>query len=107
MKKEKTKKYNPIGSSFNEWLDVELTDKEFRKLYESHLAAFDLGSKLKRIASQRGLSVRGLASKMKTSPSQVQRMFSENAVKCSIESLMKFALVTGCELPDLFNDKAA
>lgn len=107
MKKTKTAKHSPVGSSFNDWLDEELTDKEFRKLYESHLATMDLGSKLKKIAAKRGLSVRGLASKMKTSPSQVQRMFSEDAVKCSIESLMKFALATGCELPELLTDEAA
>ena len=105
--KNRKKNFNPLGSSFDSWLDEELTDKEFRALYEAHLASLSLGERLKQIAKKRGLSVRKLASKMKTSPSQVQRMFSDEASKCSVESLMKFSIATGTDLHDILEPEAA
>jgi hypothetical protein len=107
MKKAKVNGYNPIGSSFNDWLGEELSDKEFRRLFETQLSNLDLGSKLKHLATKRGLSVRSLASKMHTSPSQVQRMFSERASKCSVESLMKFSIVTATKLHEILEPEAA
>jgi hypothetical protein len=59
-----------VGSSFDSWLDEELTDSEFRKLCEARLVEQSLGECLKQRAKKRGFSVRSLASKLKTSPLQ-------------------------------------
>jgi len=96
-----------VGSSFDSWLNKELTDSEFRKLFEARITELSLGERLKQLAKKKGFSVRSLASKMKTSPSQIQRMFSEDASKCSVESLMKFSIVTGIDLHDILEPEAA
>lgn len=94
---EKSKKA-PIGSSFDEWLEKELTDEEFNELFNVYKGQLDLGNKLKKIAEKQGYSVRGLAEAMGTSPSQVQRMFSITATKCTLETLIKFSVITGVDL---------
>lgn len=100
-------KKSPIGSSFDEWLDEELTDEEFEGLFNGYKSQLDLGNKLKKIAEKQGYSVRGLAEAMGTSPSQVQRMFSITATKCTLETLMKFSVITGVDLHRILKVKKA
>ena len=95
-----------IGSSFDRWRGTELREKKVKKLIDGYKARLDLGKRLKRIAKKRGLSVRKLATMMNTSTSQVQRMFSSRASSCTVETLIKFSIVTGYELRDLFKKKA-
>jgi len=95
-----------IGSFFDRWRGTELREKEVKKLIDGYKARLDLGERLKRIAKKRGLSVRKLAAMMNTSTSQVQRMFSSRASSCTVETLIKFSIVTGYELRDLFKKKA-
>lgn len=101
MAKAKKKKYDPLGSSFDSWLDTELKDKDFTKLFNAYRARLKLGDRMKTIAKKRGYSVRSLATTMGTSPSQIQRMFSSQATKCSLETLIKFSIVTGYDLSKL------
>ncbi|MCB0419446.1 MAG: helix-turn-helix domain-containing protein [Pseudobdellovibrionaceae bacterium] len=42
--------------------------------------------------------MRALAEAVGTSLSQVQRMFSSTATKCTLETLMKFSVITGVDL---------
>ena len=98
-------KKSPMGSSFYEWLDDELTDGEFQEHFDSYKGQLDLGNKLKSIAEEQGYSVRGLAEAMGTSPSQVQRMFSITATKCTLETLMKFSVITGVDLHQILKTK--
>lgn len=97
--KDKTK--SPYGSKIDNWLADELSDREFTTLYEAELSKFNLGERLKQVAQDRGLSVRRLASRMKTSISQVQRLFGKEAVKCQLDTLIKFSIASGCSLSDI------
>ncbi len=96
------KKNNCLGSTFNDWLESELTDKEFRSLFKAEKQRLELGSRLQDIAKERKLSIRKLAKRMKTSVSQVQRLFSDSVFKCSLETLMKFCIAVDCSLEDIF-----
>src|SRR5260221_9790775 len=101
MKNKKNIKNRYLGSTFETWLKEELQDKEFRRLYEEERAALRMEERLRSVAESRGLSIRKLAKRMRTSPSQVQRLFSENAVKCSLETLIRFSIATGHTLEEL------
>ncbi len=93
---------NPyLGSGFDRWLRSELCDPEFRRLFEQERAALQMGDRLQQVAKTCGLSIRKLAKRMRTSPSQVQRLFSEDATKCSLETLIRFSVATGFPLDDL------
>lgn len=98
---------SPLGSSFDSWLDEEVKDEEFKEHFNSYKGQLDLGNKLKQIAEKQGYSVRGLAKAMGTSPSQVQRMFSTTATKCTLETLIKFSVITGVDLHRILKTKKA
>jgi len=96
MKNNKT----PLGSNFDNWLNEELKDSEFKALYVSELSRIDLGQRLKKIAKRRGISIRKLASRMRTSVSQIQRLFGKEAVRCQLDTLIKFSIAVGCSLDE-------
>lgn len=91
------KKTNPHrGSSFSDFLKGELKDPNFRREFEKVTAELLIGQEVRRIAKEKGLSVRELARRMKTSVSQVLRLMNDANV--SIEALARFAAATGKRL---------
>lgn len=91
------KKANPHrGSSFSEFLKEELKDPEFRREFERATAEILIGQTVRRIAKEKGLSIRKLAARMKTSISQVRRLMTDANV--TVEALARFAAATGKRL---------
>ena len=92
-----TKKKNPhIGSDFKDLLNEELKDPEFKREFEKARLRIAVGAMVRRIAKQKKLSVRILAKKMRSSPSQVQRLLEDRNI--SLDTLAKFAAATGKEI---------
>lgn len=90
-------KKNPHkGSSFSDFLKEELKDPAFRREFEKAVAEIRIGQMVRRIVKQKKLSIRGLAKRMQTSISQVQRLMNDANV--SVEALARFAAATGKKL---------
>src|SRR5687768_12297750 len=87
------KKNSRIGSDVMEDLKERLKSKSFKEKFEKQRLKVAVGQMVRRIAKEKKLSIRDLASRMDSSVSQVQRLFEDKNV--SVSTLTKFAAATG------------
>ena len=84
--------------TFREYLDEELKDKEFRKLFEEEGKKLEIGYKIAKLRQKFGLTQKQLAERIKTSQANVSRLESGDYWQCSLRTLEKIAMVTGTRL---------
>ncbi len=84
--------------NFDEFLQEELRDKEFRKYYEEEGRSLEIGYKIARLRDRLGLTQQQLAEKIHTSQSVIARLESGDYWQASLRTLEKIALVTGTHL---------
>lgn len=88
-------KKNPhIGSSFESWLDQEGIREEVTSAAVKAVIALQLASEMKK----KNITKQRMASLMKTSRAQVDRLLDPNNGSATIESLQRAAKIVGREL---------
>lgn len=89
--------YNKLPT-FREYLDEELKDKEFQKLFEEEGRKLEIGYKIAKLRQKFGLTQKQLAERIKTSQANISRLESGDYWQCSLRTLEKIAMVTGTRL---------
>lgn len=83
---------------FQDVLQGELRDKEFRKYYEEEGKKLEIGHKITQLRQKHGLTQEQLANKIATSQTVISRLESGDYWKCSLSTLEKIAAATGTHL---------
>ena len=83
---------------FQDVLNKELKDTEFKRYYEEEGRKLEVGYKIARLRHKLGLTQQQLAQKTRTSQTVVSRLESGNYWKCSLTTLEKIAVATGRHL---------
>lgn len=83
---------------FQDVLQKELKDKEFRKYYEEEGQKLEIGYKIAQLRQKNRLTQKQLASKIATSQTVISRLESGDYWKCSLSTLEKIATATRTHL---------
>ena len=83
---------------FRDYLNEELKDPRFRKLYEEEGRKLQIGYKIAQLRNKLGLTQKQLAGKIHTTQTVISRLESGDYWQCSLKTLEKIALATGTEL---------
>ena len=84
--------------SFREYLNDELKDGKFKKLYEEEGKKSKIGYKIAQLRQKLGLTQKQLAERIETSQTVIARLEGGDYWKCSLQTLEKIALATGTKL---------
>ena len=84
--------------SFDNFLEEELEDREFKKYFEEEGKKLAIGYKIAQLREKLGLTQEQLAEKINTSQTVVARLESGNYWRCSLQTLEKIAIATNTHL---------
>ncbi len=87
-----------IGGSFHKDLEKSLKSSSFKIVFEKEKARLNLTAQLRETMERSQLSIRTVASRMKTSKSQIQRLISDDSANIEVDTLVRFAAAVGCKL---------
>ena len=83
---------------FDDFLQEQLKDKEFKKFFEEEGRKLEIGYKIAQLRDKLGLTQKQLAEKIDTSQTVIARLESGDYWRCSLQTLEKIALATGTHL---------
>ena len=83
---------------FQDVLQQELKDKDFRKHYEEEGKKLEVGYKIAQLRQELGMTQEQLAMRTATSQTVISRLESGNYWRCSLATLEKIAMATGTHL---------
>lgn len=83
---------------FQDVLQQELKDKDFRKHYEEEGRKLEVGYKVAQLRHKIGMTQEQLARRTATSQTVISRLESGNYWRCSLSTLEKIAMATGTHL---------
>lgn len=83
---------------FDDFLQEQLKDKEFKRYYEEAGKRLEIGYKIAQLRHKLGFTQKQLAQKIQTSQSVIARLESGNYWQCSLRTLGKIASVTDTHL---------
>lgn len=83
---------------FQEVLQEELKDKEFRKYYEEEGKKLAIGQKIAQLRHKLGITQEELAKKIHTTQTVISRLERGDYWTCTLRTLEKIALATGTHL---------
>lgn len=90
-------KKNSVFIDFQEFLEKELKDPEFKRMYDEHGRQLELSYQILQMRKKKKMSQAQLAKKIGTKQSNVARLESGNQ-NFSIETLDKIAQALNCKL---------
>lgn len=96
MSKNKTKKDSPF-IDFQEMLEKELKNPEFKRLYDEHGRQLEIAYQILQLRKKKKMSQSQLAKKIGTKQSNIARM-EAGSQNFSIETLEKIAEALNCDL---------
>ena len=70
---------NKLGTTFEEFLEEELRDPEFRKLWEASEADYQIARQMIKARLEKKMSQRALAKKAKTTQARISELEGQNA----------------------------
>ena len=82
--------------TFQEHLNEELKDPEFRKLYEEESRLLRLGYEISKAREQKGISQKELAQKSQVTQQQLSKI--ENGVNCNLLTFIRVSTALGLDL---------
>lgn len=85
--KTKRNKNNPLGSSFDSWLDEQ--GEEFKAEVIAGAMKRQLVNRLRQVMKEKGIGVNALQRLLETGPSQVQRLLDPEDTGISLKSIAK------------------
>ena len=83
---------------FQDVLQHEFKDKDFRKHYEEEGKKLEVGYKIAQLRHKIGMTQEQLAMRTATSQTVISRLESGNYWRCSLSTLEKIAMATGTHL---------
>lgn len=83
---------------FQDVLQQEFKDKDFRKYYEEEGKKLEVGYKIAQLRRKIGMTQEQLATRTATSQTVISRLESGNYWRCSLSTLEKIAMATGTHL---------
>ena len=94
------------SSTFTDYLNEQLKDKDFAIAFKKEYALATLGFALIELRKSKGLTQKQLAKLVHTSPQMISRLENAEETGCTLNTLLKIAAATHTHLKVSFTDKA-